>query len=74
MADFCKQCNSAIWGDDDIPSDFEGICAPGHMLLVLCEGCGEVFVDYDGNCLGGVSCEADHFPQPESAVRAIDVV
>ncbi len=55
MADFCRQC-SADQGFDG--EDLAGITtkddeAQGLAAVVICEGCGVVQVDHEGNCLGG---------------------
>ena len=58
VADFCRQCTLDIWDEDE--SDFDGIGRDGGMTLVLCEGCGDVYVDFTGTCLGGLTCTEDH--------------
>lgn len=47
MADFCKECSDEMFGPD-VPNDFEGLCEPGEMVSVLCEGCGYIWVDHTG--------------------------
>ena len=55
MADFCKSCAEEMWGPE-IPSDLRGLITQeevdkGHMMRVLCEGCGLVHVDPDGSVI-----------------------
>lgn len=54
MADFCKQCAIRIFGEDngdmaDLLTEDEA--AQGLCVSVLCEGCGPIRVDREGNCL-----------------------
>jgi hypothetical protein len=54
MADFCKQCSIDIFGKDhrelaDItPKD---AWEKGLAMSTICEGCGVIQVDPDGNCV-----------------------
>jgi hypothetical protein len=53
VADFCQQCSIEILGDDY--GDFinllsEAEAAQGYGVRVLCEGCGDAFVDHTGRC------------------------
>ena len=54
MAEFCRQCNQEILGEDE--SDFNRTDA-GHY--VICEGCGWTEVDRDGNCIS-INCKKEH--------------
>ena len=62
MADFCRQC----WEDVSLDKeeeynsifnfylhtgDLEGLCKEGETIQVLCEGCGNTFVDHTGKCV-----------------------
>lgn len=52
MAEFCNQC-AKYW---DLPPDFVGLTpkeawADGKAVVVLCEGCGVIQVDPEGNCV-----------------------
>ncbi|MGD9697506.1 hypothetical protein [Acinetobacter sp.] len=55
MAEFCKQCSIDIFDQDH--GDFAGIVTEKEYKeqklagLVLCEGCGNTFVDHEGTCL-----------------------
>ena len=54
MADFCKQCSIALFGDDY--RDLADIIWPSDTKLknyaaVLCEGCGHTEVDHNGRCV-----------------------
>lgn len=54
MADFCKQCSTAIFGEDF--RELAGLStaddtAQGLYALVICEGCGYTQVDHDGACV-----------------------
>lgn len=54
MADFCKQCSIDIFGEDF--RELAGITTQegwndGKAAVVLCEGCGPIQVDPDGNCV-----------------------
>lgn len=57
MADFCEECNRELF---DMESDFKGHISEkqyksGHRLLVLCEGCGPIYVNHNGVRIGGKS-------------------
>ena len=52
MADFCKQCSIEMFGTDT--GDLAGLSTPvdtaaGTFAIVLCEGCGSIAVDHEGN-------------------------
>jgi hypothetical protein len=54
MADFCKQCSIEYFGKDF--EDFKGATKEsdwnnGYAALALCEGCGHIQVDPEGNCI-----------------------
>lgn len=54
MSDFCKQCSMDIFGKDT--GDMAGISTQedtenGLYCVVLCEDCGAVQVDHEGNCI-----------------------
>lgn len=55
MADFCKQCSISNFGEDfgDLKEvTKKEVWEKEHKaVLVICEGCGFVQVDPDGNCL-----------------------
>ena len=48
MADFCSQCARELLGEDC--GDMRGLCGPGEVVSVLCEGCGGTLVDSEGRC------------------------
>ena len=55
MADFCRQCSLDLFGPDE-ENDMAGITKPedwanGLSCVVLCEGCGPIQVDPEGNCI-----------------------
>ena len=54
MADFCKQCSVDVFGEDF--GDMANISKPedtaaGLYASVLCEDCGMIQVDHEGNCI-----------------------
>jgi len=54
MADFCKACSIAVFGEDS--GDLRGLSTPegvakGLYALAIFEGCGYIQVDVDGNCV-----------------------
>lgn len=54
MADFCKQCSIDLFGQDY--GDLKGITKQndwenGGACVVICEGCGFIQVDPEGNCV-----------------------
>ncbi len=57
MADFCKQCSIAIFGDD--LRDMSDIATGDSIASVLCEGCGATYVDATGACVN-LSCLEKH--------------
>jgi hypothetical protein len=53
MADFCNQCANALGFEE---GDLAGITtyedfACDMASVVVCEGCGVIFVDPEGNCI-----------------------
>jgi hypothetical protein len=48
MADFCKQCSIANFGEDH--GDLRGL-SDKLQMNALCEGCGPTFVDPNGKCV-----------------------
>lgn len=64
MAEFCNQCAKDLGFNE---GDFKGVgdpkdlpLKPGEGFPVICEGCGFVLVDAEGNCLGGEECMESH--------------
>jgi len=56
MADFCKQCSEAIFGEDlkemrGLGGKVKGLLPPKFGWEVLCEGCGPTLVDNEGRCI-----------------------
>ena len=52
MADFCRQCSLALFGEDfgDLANLGDGRdLGPGEGWPALCEGCGPILVDIEGN-------------------------
>lgn len=54
MADFCKACSNENFGEDF--EELAGITKPEDWanekaVTVICEGCGFIQVDPDGNCV-----------------------
>lgn len=54
MADFCKECSIEMWGSDT--KDLAGLItkeevAKGLGAVVICEGCGVIRVDHEGERL-----------------------
>lgn len=47
MADFCKKCSIEHFGEDF--GDLTGICLEGQVVETICEGCGWIKVDHQGN-------------------------
>jgi hypothetical protein len=46
MADFCRDCSIEMFGKDY--RELADLCKPGHMVQVICEGCGFIWVDENG--------------------------
>lgn len=62
MADFCSQCSLDIFGWDY--KELAGVTPPesqdeGKYAVVLCEGCGPIQVDTEGNCISA-DCYEKH--------------
>jgi len=54
VADFCKACSIELFGEDlrELASLGHGTPLPaGHGYSVICEGCGFIMVDEEGNCV-----------------------
>lgn len=66
MADFCRQCSLENWGidDHDYPRDRQPL-QPGEGYRQICEGCGFIWVDHEGNCIatGKEGCRKGHGDQ-----------
>jgi len=63
MADFCKQCSIDHFGDDF--KDLAFITDPnewakGKAFTTICEGCGAIQVDPEGNCVSDDCLQAGH--------------
>jgi len=55
MADFCKECSIDHFGKDY--GELAGLVTKeqwelGNAACVICEGCGFIQVDPEGNCIG----------------------
>ena len=48
MAEFCKQCSTELFNRDF--GDLRRLCGTDEQALVLCEGCGQCWVNYEGEC------------------------
>lgn len=49
MADFCWQCLAdELYPEHPERNDLAGLCAPGEVVTVLCEGHGIIDVDHEG--------------------------
>ena len=65
MADFCAACSKKLFGDDGRDNDMKGITKQedwekGLSVVVLCEGCGLIQVDPEGNCVTkGCLCDGE---------------
>lgn len=62
MADFCKQCSIDIFGEDF--HDLANLSTPENTKddlypMVICEGCGYIQVDHNGNCISS-DCLEEH--------------
>lgn len=75
MADFCKQCSTALFGVDS--RDLAELISKEDAekgfstSTVLCEGCGPIQVNYEGACISPDCIEAGHhvphtWPQGDS--------
>lgn len=63
MAEFCKACSIRIFGTDY--KELAGITDPaewqqGRAASALCEGCGPIQVDPDGNCVSADCMRQGH--------------
>jgi len=56
MADFCRECHEDLFGKECTDAVYSiKLCKEDEMVLMLCEGCGEViWVDMNGKKLKGV--------------------
>jgi hypothetical protein len=62
MAEFCRQCSIELFGRDH--GDLAGITSrrdyqKGLAEVVICEGCGVIQVDPNGNCISN-DCIKNH--------------
>jgi len=57
MSEYCKQCSEVVFGYDR--KDFFELCEDSGWLVVLCEGCGPIQVDRNGECVS-VDCDLKH--------------
>lgn len=53
MADFCSQCSLDTFGEDygDLIPEGSGPLMPGCGYLKMCEGCGFILVNENGECI-----------------------
>jgi hypothetical protein len=54
MADFCKQCSEQMFGKDfkELANlSTEEDTKNKMFCVVICEGCGTIQVDHEGNCV-----------------------
>lgn len=63
MADFCKQCSIETFGEDF--EDMKGLVTEaeygeGYLACVLCEGCGSIQVNPEGECVSKDCLELGH--------------
>lgn len=68
MAEFCRQCAEGHFPDHpDFWDDFKGMTKPSDWVekkavVVICEGCGVIQVDPEGNCVTDHCLENGHKP------------
>ena len=72
MAEFCKACSIELFGRDT--GGLAGITTKkneqqGRAVIVICEGCGVIQVDNEGNCISPDCQKAGH---PGHGVRGGD--
>ena len=48
MAEFCQQCAD----EDGLYNGLAGLCDPEYVQSVICEGCGFIYVNERGECMG----------------------
>jgi hypothetical protein len=53
MADFCWDCCHEKLDVGGQLNDLKGLCEKGETIIVLCEGCGEIMVDDQGQRVDG---------------------
>jgi len=55
MAEFCRQCNWELWGEEPSDLDHFGQGKPpleeGYGYPAICEGCGFILVNDTGSCI-----------------------
>ena len=66
MSDFCSQCFKDMGGlgidltrTDGAQTDLAGLCKEDEETGVLCEGCGFIAIDSEGQCMSK-NCLIDH--------------
>ena len=62
MADFCQQCSIAHFGKDfgELAKLAPGPFKEGEGVFTICEGCGPIYVDYEGRCMCDDCLENGH--------------
>ena len=70
MADFCKQCSIAIFGEDfgDLKGLGQDDDPPDSVYSVICEGCGVTVVNKAGECVVS-DCMVDHATGEERPLK-----
>lgn len=68
MADFCRQCSISLFGKDY--GDLKGLTTEQDtsndlFACVICEGCGPIQVDHEGNCVSW-NCLENHNREGET--------
>ena len=74
MADFCRQCSIYMFGKDY--GDLKGLSSEEDTknelyAIALCEGCGLIQVDHEGNCVSP-DCGIDHTKQHFNLNKVFD--
>lgn len=72
MADFCWQCTEDILGLDGRSNDLKGLLTKesrkyGSYMVALCEGCGNIWVNNEGKCIG-IGCSCGHTIVPKGCL------
>lgn len=64
MAEFCNQCEPD-YKDFYSPKHRENEEKLGLYRIVICEGCGPIQVDWQGNCVSVDCLEKHNTPKPQ---------
>jgi len=69
MADYCNQCTGQHCQGDLSELSSAADTLKGLYPLVLCEGCGTIQVDHEGNCVSHIHHEDGSYEERQQPIE-----